>query len=559
MRSAFLYWQSRLLPRSLAARTSLLLIVGFVLLAVMGLTVETRERLMFDQKFAEHQGLVRAMMAYRTIVEEPINERTDATGDLELPPSFSAKLENQADPEMTHIVSWQEFQKQLFRSAYLHNGPPPPVGPFEPPPGFHLPRFFSFTTRGPPFLPDMPFPSSGRDGGHADCHPGPPPHGGGGWFAGGFFDRGRFDRGPFHQERPGDHSGCDFPMPGGPSPLLHAPSFPSPPEKVALNTGGRTRLRGVAFKLPDEPRWLVIRYRLPHVAPFNSPTFPLSLGLMTAGSGVLIIWGVRKLLRPLRTLSAAAASFAPDATSPLLSEDGPQEIAQAAAAFNAMARRIRKFIAERTRLLSAIGHDLRTPITRMKLRAEFIEDDEMKEKFINDLNELMSIVEATLEFGRDSASNEEMISIDLKALLQTIMDDIAESRPTEADRLTLTDYPGAVVVKGRPVALKRAFTNLINNAMTYGHSAHVTIEPIIANRATVLIDDTGPGLSEQDLENMFEPFVRGEESRNRETGGTGLGLAITRTIIRGEGGEVILQNRQPHGLRARVTLLTNSH
>ncbi|GBQ22690.1 two component sensor histidine kinase [Acetobacter estunensis NRIC 0472] len=318
---------------------------------------------------------------------------------------------------------------------------------------------------------------------------------------------------------------------------------------------GSGRGRGIALQLPDEDRWLVIRYWLPVPNPFDSPTFPIALGLMTAGGGFLIVWGVRRLLVPVRTLAAAAENFVPDDTAPPLSEDGPVEVARAAAAFNTMARRIRRFVAERTQILSAIGHDLRTPITRLKLRTEFIDDDVMRGKFLNDLNELSAMVESTLAFGRDSSSREAISALDLTALLQTVVDDVAESHPDHTDNIELVGNPPQIVIRGRPLSLKRAFTNLVNNAVLYGGEARVTVAPPEDGRVIVTIEDDGPGLDEADLERMFEPFVRGEESRNRETGGTGLGLAIVRTIIRGLGGNVVLRNRSPQGLAAIVTLV----
>ncbi|WP_242010002.1 sensor histidine kinase [Acetobacter conturbans] len=520
---------------------SLLLIVGFVVLEVTGLTIETHDRIVFDDRLSEHRGLVRAMMIYRTVAEEQRDERADEAERLDLPDNVIVRLAPGPDDDMNTRLSWKAFQKLLFASQDKDERPIPGGGPMS---RMHDGPF-SFPS-GPPAHPDSPPFHPDEDspvmGGHDSLPLWPLPGPGAGPGPPGFAD-GRMSPGGF----------C-LPPPNGPRPF-HSFLFPAPPQNVAMLPTRRRRARGIAFQIPDDTRWLVVRYKLPSPNPFDSPTFPLALGLMTAGAGLLIVWGVRRLLIPVRTLSAAAAAFAPEAASPPLSEEGPLEVAQAAAAFNAMAQRIRRFIFERTRILSAIGHDLRTPITRMKLRAEFIEDDEMREKFLADLNELTAIVEATLEFGKDSSPNEKMTWLDLKALLQTVVDDVSESRPEDADNIVLLDYPKAVVVYGRPIALKRAFTNLIINALTYGGNALVSIHPTANKHLTVTIEDEGAGIPEEDQERMFEAFVRGEESRNRETGGTGLGLAITRTIIRGQGGDVILQNRVPHGLRAIVTLL----
>lgn len=524
-------WYVRFLPRSLAARMSLLLTVGFVGLAIMGLAVETMDRITFHERFVAHQDLLRTLMIYRSVAEDPPGERDQELQELDPPSSFSVRLANEPDKDMVRQEGWMEFQKLFFVPEGFRNSPLDDMaGPGGPHPGpFPLP-FHSLRNDSPPAF---------FGGGSPDlCHDLP------------------------HSEPGGDFTGSAPHGPDaqclGPSPEQHRLKdllFPFPPTRVAWLPDHRKRYRGLAFLLPNDTRWLVIRYRLPAPNPFNSATFPLALGLMTVGSGLLIVWGVRRLLLPVRTLSAAAAAFAPDAASPPLSEQGPLEVAQAAAAFNAMASRIRRFISERTRILSAIGHDLRTPITRMKLRAEFIEDDEMREKFLHDINELMSLVEATLEFSKDSSASEPLTTLDLHALLQTVVDDVAESRPLDGDRIILADFNGTVMTKGRPMGLKRAFTNLINNAVNYGGNAMVIIHPPHNGRVTVTVEDDGPGLPEDDLERMFEAFVRGEESRNRETGGTGLGLAITRTIIRGQGGDVVLHNREPNGLQAVVTLV----
>ncbi|WP_415487514.1 sensor histidine kinase [Acetobacter sp.] len=517
-------WKSRLLPRTLAARMSLLLIVGFVVFGLIGLSIETHDRIIFDTRFAEHQGLVRAIMIYRTVAEEPPDERDDELERQDFPPRFSVKLADSPDADMTQEMPWDTFQKNVFAPRGERFRPP---NDFRPGPG--------------PAATSKPFNDfcDGHANGRLPFPPFHPP------------DQGQ-PFGPMDGHGPGlDQCG---PRPGEPR-LFRNPLFPAAPKKIAMLPESGSHNKGIAFALPNDTRWLVIRYHLPAANPFRWPTFPLALGLMTTGGGLLIVWGVRRLLIPVRTLSAAATAFVPDAASPPLSEDGPLEVAQAAAAFNAMAARIRRFVSERTRILSAIGHDLRTPITRMKLRTEFIEDDEMREKFLADLNELTQIVEATLEFGKDSSPNEQMIWFDLNALLQTVVDNVGESRPQDADNIVLADYRKPVMAYGRPAALKRAFTNLINNAATYGGNAFVTIHPPRNKRVRITIDDNGPGLPVEDLERMFEPFVRGEESRNRETGGTGLGLAISRTIIRGQGGDLVLTNRKPHGLRATATLV----
>ncbi len=307
----------------------------------------------------------------------------------------------------------------------------------------------------------------------------------------------------------------------------------------------------VAFKFPDVG-WLVLRVVQPRPRPWHSPTFLLAFVLMTAAAAALSFWAVRRLTGPVVLLAEAAERLGRDVNAPPLPERGPEEVVRAAVAFNTMAARIRRFVQDRTFLLTAIGHDLRTPITRLKLRAEFIDDDEQRQKFMADLDELDAMVSATLVFGRDTADTEPAVPFDLVALLRTVLDDAADARPDAADRLSFAG-PARLTVQGRLLALKRVFANLVGNAVKYGAAARVALG-VEGALAIVTIEDDGPGLPPDELERVFEPFYRVEDSRNRETGGTGLGLPIARNILRAHGGDVVLGNRQGGGARATVTL-----
>ena len=262
---------------------------------------------------------------------------------------------------------------------------------------------------------------------------------------------------------------------------------------------------------------------------------------------------MRRLTAPVRTLAAAAEALGRDVNAPPLPEDGPSEVATAAAAFNTMAARIRRFVQDRTELLTAIGHDLRTPITRLKLRAEFVEDDEQRGKMLADLEELEAMVSATLAFGRDARTTEPVASLDLAELLRTVLDETGDARPDAATRLAY-EGPPHLTVRARPLALKRAFANLVSNAVTYGGSARITLNPPAGGVVVIEVEDDGPGIPPGELERVFEPFHRGEPSRNRETGGVGLGLPIARNILRAHGGDVTLANRPMSGVKATVTL-----
>ncbi len=307
----------------------------------------------------------------------------------------------------------------------------------------------------------------------------------------------------------------------------------------------------VAMKFPEGP-WLILHAVQPRPRPWHSPTFLLAFVLMTAAAATLSFWAVRRLTGPVGLLAEAAERLGRDVNAPPLPERGPDEVVRAAVAFNTMAGRIRRFVQDRTFLLTAIGHDLRTPITRLKLRAEFIEDDEQRQKFIADLDELDTMVAATLVFGRDTADTEPAVAFDLVALLRTVLDDAADARPEAASRLTFAG-PAHLTVTGRILALKRSFANLVGNAVKYGAAARVALNAA-PGLATVTIEDDGPGLPPDELERIFEPFYRVEDSRNRETGGTGLGLPIARNILRAHGGDVVLGNRPGGGARAVATL-----
>ena len=332
----------------------------------------------------------------------------------------------------------------------------------------------------------------------------------------------------------------NFGRPGGP-----------PPDIVAF--GGVPFGQAVIGVRLDDGNWLNFDANLGPARPWHSPTFMAAFALMTVVAAGLILWAVRRLTAPVRTLAAAAEALGRDVHAPPMPETGPEEVATAAIAFNTMARRIRRFVDDRTTLLTAIGHDLRTPITRLKLRAEFVEDDEQRGKILADLEELEAMVAATLAFGRDARTSEQVATIDLVELLRTILDEAGDAHPDAAGGFDY-DGPAHLAVRARSLGMKRALTNLISNAIAYGGSAHVRLAPPAGGMVRVEIADDGPGIPPESLERVFEPFVRLETSRNRETGGTGLGLPIARDILRAHGGDVVLENQPAGGLMAVVTL-----
>lgn len=263
---------------------------------------------------------------------------------------------------------------------------------------------------------------------------------------------------------------------------------------------------------------------------------------------VVAVLLLRWATRPLRDLAIAAERFSIDRAPQPLDESGPTEVRHAARAFNTMRERIRRLVAERMQALAAVSHDLRTPITRLRLRSELLDDDATRDLIDADLSEMEGMIDSTLEFLRGGVSSEALRPIDIVSVIETIVDE-----QTDQGRDIALRGLGQGRVLGRLLALKRAFWNIIGNAVKYGDSAVVEVTET-ADSLQITIDDDGPGISAADAERVFQPFVRLEESRGRTTGGSGLGLTIARAVIRSHGGEVALASREAGGLRVTVTL-----
>ncbi|MEQ8356294.1 MAG: ATP-binding protein [Kiloniellaceae bacterium] len=295
--------------------------------------------------------------------------------------------------------------------------------------------------------------------------------------------------------------------------------------------------------------WLNFAAPIQSPEPFWSLRFALSMVVMLSAVAILSTLVVHHLTRPLGAFARAAQRLGVDVKAPPLPETGPAEVRQAAQAFNDMQERLRRFIEDRTQMLAAISHDLGTPITRLRLRAEFVDDEQQQKKMLADLDDMERMVASALSFARDEATSEPHAMVDLRSILQRICDDMTDA----GYRVDLTAAREPIPLGCRPVALRRALTNLVENAVKYGGQAQVSIAETDDN-VVVRIDDDGPGIQDDLQEAAFKPFRRLEGSRSRETGGTGLGLTVSRTIARAHGGDVYLKNRSQGGLRAEVKL-----
>lgn len=266
---------------------------------------------------------------------------------------------------------------------------------------------------------------------------------------------------------------------------------------------------------------------------------------------IVCCWfAVRLAIRPLVALADAADTLNPNAKSPPLDENGPIELARAARAFNALSDRIAQFVAERVQILAAISHDLQTPITRMKLRAEMAEDSEERRKMMSDLGEIQTLVQEGLAYARTAGGEGEKASrIDLGSLVESLVYDYQDT----GKAVSLVENAGGALVT-RPNTLRRVLTNLVDNAIKYGGGAAELSVRRDRDVVIIAVMDRGGGIPEDKLEAVLQPFVRLEASRNRETGGTGLGLAIAHQLALAMGGSLKLRNREGGGLVAEIRI-----
>ncbi|MBT9582438.1 HAMP domain-containing protein [bacterium] len=309
--------------------------------------------------------------------------------------------------------------------------------------------------------------------------------------------------------------------------------------------------RGYARLLLSDGRVLGLQTLPPHPPPLPRLHFWIWEGLF-----LLCVLGLASLVsalstRPLLRLAKAAQGLQRDLDQPPLPERGPRELRQAAAAFNAMQGQLIRHLRSRSQMLAAIAHDLQTPLTRLRLRLEKVEPQELRDKLLQDLGLMQQLVTEGLEFARSVDSQEQKVDVELFSLLDSLVQDARESGLVVS--LEAPDPLPQLFVRVGPHDLRRCLGNLVDNAVKYGEQAWVGVE-LQKEEVLVSVRDQGPGLSPEMLEKVFEPFVRGEDSRSRETGGSGLGLAIARNLASRQGGQLSLENLPQGGLKACLRL-----
>jgi signal transduction histidine kinase len=283
--------------------------------------------------------------------------------------------------------------------------------------------------------------------------------------------------------------------------------------------------------------WRLLRFSLP------TSTLPVL---------VIVLVFVWRTLRPIKALADAAERVSRGERIAPLPLVGPRETREVSAAFNLMQDKLSRFVSDRTQLLAAISHDIRTPITSLRLRAELLEPSDERQAMLRTLERMKEMVEQTLAFAHDDAATETTSATGLRELVR----DVLQELPLESASRASLDAGPEVIYRARPMSLRRAVANLVDNALRHGGSARVSVQAE-ADGARITVEDEGPGLDPAQLERVFEPFVQADSARHRDgssTGGVGLGLSIARSCVRAHGGDVVLGNRPEGGLRATIHL-----
>ena len=352
-------------------------------------------------------------------------------------------------------------------------------------------------------------------------------------------------------ELPADAS----PLTGTDAPNLHAlrrlgagyQVFLLPREAGAAPHDGEVRRVGI--RLPDGAMMSANLMPDQRTRPFWGGPWMMTVLFAVISVTLLGLWAAWALTAPLSSFVKAAETFSLSGATAPLPERGPEEIRSLAKALNRMRERITGLIDDRTKMLAAISHDLRTPITRMRLRAEFIEDETHRHRMLRDLDQMRSMLESVLSFLRNDRKLEEMTLVDIASTLHLVTDQFADM----GHKVTY-EGPQHAMATARPGDLHRSITNLVENAVRFGGQAtvHLDVKP---ESLVIDVEDDGPGISDAHKANVLEPFVRGDDARNMdEAEGFGLGLSIANAIVLAHGGALSLHDRQPHGLIVRIQL-----
>ncbi len=327
------------------------------------------------------------------------------------------------------------------------------------------------------------------------------------------------------------------------------PVYLNPDSWYAREFGERPGVRMYATVLLNDGVWITVESIDPARATQWVIRMFRNLAIVDGVMVILCFFAVRLVTRPLSVLANAAEDLGRNIDRPPLPERGANELVRASRALNVMQDRLKRYVDTRMKVLAAMSHDLKTPITRMRLRAEMLDDAHIKAKFIKDLDELQQMVSSTLDYMRGLAEGGEAVQpIDVTALISSLKEDAEEAGHT----VTISGDARSPVM-GRAQALKRCLQNLIDNALAYGRRADITLRDE-GGALNIAISDDGPGIPEDDIERVFEPFYRVEGSRNRNTGGSGLGLSIARNIAQAHGGSVRLRNLARGGLEATLRI-----
>jgi signal transduction histidine kinase len=292
----------------------------------------------------------------------------------------------------------------------------------------------------------------------------------------------------------------------------------------------------IVFTIPDYPRG----------AGYGLLIFSVSIIFIAI---VVSIWMAHRIAAPIRDFGRAAERLGVDLTAPPLAERGPQELRATIQTFNRMQDRLRRFLEDRTQMLAAISHDLRAPLTRLRLRAELVADGEQQRKMFDDLEDMNVMIDSTLAFARNDARREPRRLVDLGVLVGDVCEDASDA----GGEVSYTGQRG-IDIPCRPTDIRRAVANLVDNAVKYGGGCVRADVVRDAGRVTIVVDDDGPGIPTEDQEKVFAPFYRREVARDPAKAGVGLGLSIARTIAREHGGDVTLRNRDKGGLSALIEL-----